>query len=83
MARRRLDLKGCLVQAASLVAAAASILFVVSPLGLVGLVVPIAILAAAWAYALRRRHRFECGACGSELASKDVAVCPACGQRFD
>jgi hypothetical protein len=78
--RRRLDLKGCFVQLVSLVAAAVSVPLIVSPLGAPGLLVPIAILAAAWIYARRRRHGFACAACGAPLPSKDVRACPTCGE---
>jgi hypothetical protein len=76
--RRRLDLLGCFVQLVSLVAAAASVPLIVSPLGAPGLLAPIAILAGAWIYARRRRHRYECATCGSPLPSKNVRVCPIC-----
>jgi hypothetical protein len=76
--RRRLDPLGCFVQLVSLVAAAASVPLIVSPLGAPGLLAPIAILFGAWIYARRRRHRYECGACGSPLPSKSVGVCPTC-----
>lgn len=76
--RPSLGLAGCFTQIVGLIAAAVSIPLFIGPLGLWGLIVPVALVAGAWHYGTRSRRRYECAQCSYPLPSADVQRCPGC-----